>query len=94
LIVGENQELSFRASLRIAAFLASEPAESEKIFREIKASYDARSKIVHGNQPKGDITAICDSTKKYLQQLLIRVISKDEKWDPSQIEIELLRSRK
>lgn len=48
-----SQELRFRASLRIARFVGETKEEREDLFKRIKASYDLRSVVVHGNDPMG-----------------------------------------
>jgi hypothetical protein len=43
-----EQELSFRLSLRVAAFLADENAKRREVFDQAKEVYRIRSKVVHG----------------------------------------------
>jgi hypothetical protein len=45
-----EQELRLRAALLTAQFITSERAERYPVFREIRASYDLRSWIVHGSE--------------------------------------------
>ncbi len=55
LFSSSNQELSFRVSANIAAYLESPGRERYKCFKEVKALYDHRSKAAHG-EGKADIT--------------------------------------
>lgn len=43
-----DQELSFRLALRAANLLGTDDDERIRIFKQVKESYDLRSKIVHG----------------------------------------------
>ncbi|MCK4733956.1 MAG: hypothetical protein KAT65_15990, partial [Methanophagales archaeon] len=45
----EKAELSYRLSLRVAAFLGENPDEKGKIFTLMRKAYDLRSDIVHGS---------------------------------------------
>ena len=46
---GEKAELSYRLSLRVAAFLGEKRDEKGKIFTLMRRAYDLRSDIVHGS---------------------------------------------
>jgi hypothetical protein len=46
----KEQELRLRAALLTAQFITSERAERYPVFRDIRASYDLRSWIVHGSE--------------------------------------------
>ncbi len=47
-VLGSGIEISFKLSFRVAGILAADDAERVKIFNEMKAYYDLRSKLVHG----------------------------------------------
>ncbi len=44
----DAREITFRLSQRVAFFLANDSSEARQIFEEVKASYEWRSKVVHG----------------------------------------------
>ena len=48
LFIKEKAELSYRLSLRVAAFLGENPGEKGKIFSLMRKAYKLRSDIVHG----------------------------------------------
>ena len=47
----DRGELKYRLSLRAAYFMGKDADERTKIFKFMKAAYDARSTIAHGGQP-------------------------------------------
>ena len=49
LFIKEKAELSYRLSLRVAAFLGENRDEKGKIFTLMRRTYDLRSDIVHGS---------------------------------------------
>jgi hypothetical protein len=67
-----NQEVRFRASLRIAAFLAHDRGERRKLFEVSKASYDDRSKIVHGSAVAGDLAAKAARAESLARRSLLK----------------------
>lgn len=52
LFVRENDELSYRAQMRIARFVADTLSQRELIRDQLRESYSFRSKIVHGTHSK------------------------------------------
>ena len=66
-------ELSYRVSLRGASFI-TEASERKQVFEELRASYDTRSKFVHGD-PKGVVGQhIVSHTEEYLRRVLLRCL--------------------
>lgn len=47
-LLGSGTEIAFKLSFRMAGVLGGDEAERVAIFREMKAYYDLRSKLVHG----------------------------------------------
>jgi hypothetical protein len=96
-----SQEVTFRASLRIAAFLGQTADERESIYSDIRHSYNWRSAIVHGDtinpgkikelNKKGTLPEVTKRTRSYLQTALLKLIEMDESFDPRRIEQQLLR---
>ena len=64
------QELSFRASLRIAYYVAGTPDEREEVFRKMRLSYDIRSDVVHGQRLKADVSEVASDTEEILRRAL------------------------
>jgi hypothetical protein len=50
-----TQELRYRASLRIARFVSASPEERSELFQGLKVSYDLRSNVVHGGDPRAKL---------------------------------------
>ncbi|MDO8472765.1 MAG: HEPN domain-containing protein [Dehalococcoidia bacterium] len=89
----DKQELSFRMPLRIAAFLGADGPERQRIFNEMRDSYDLRSKIVHGSDGKSKKTTLSQSltlVRSYLKRALLKILLSDEKFDAEKLEIGLL----
>lgn len=98
-----TQEIKFRASLRIAGLLGANVDEREKIYNEIRHSYDWRSKIVHGTdtvknskslkdfKKKGDLPEVVEKTRSYLRQALLHFLKSDTQIMADQLELQLLR---
>jgi hypothetical protein len=95
-----SQELVFRASLRIAAFLGQAPDERREIYDHMRHSYAWRSAIVHGDyrkkrkvtelNKKGTLSEVSIRTRSYLSKAILRVLESDEIFDPDNIESDLL----
>ncbi len=65
-------ELRYRASLRLARLCGDTPEARKEIFELAKKSYDARSKIVHGENPPADMPRIISRTRGFAQRALRR----------------------
>ena len=55
LLVKENQELSYRLSLRTSFLLGKNNKERKELFCLMKKAYNLRSKIVHGSKYKNEV---------------------------------------
>jgi hypothetical protein len=84
-------ELRFRCSLRIAAYLGKSADERVALYKEMRDSYDARSDLVHGEVPKGNVTALAARTRECLRRSLIRILDEDALSAPTKSEEDLLR---
>jgi hypothetical protein len=51
-VLGSGIEISFKLSFRVAGILAADDEERVQIFNEMKAYYDLRSRLVHGETLK------------------------------------------
>ena len=95
-----NQDISYRAAIRIAAFLGETPEERVKIYDDIKHSYGWRSAIIHGNllnskklnemNKKGTLHDTTIKTLSYLRKAILKLLESEEKFEPSLIEKKLL----
>jgi hypothetical protein len=66
----ERLELSYRAALRIARFVGEDAAEREGVFHNMRLSYNTRSDVVHGEQPKADVRQVASDTEEILRRAL------------------------
>jgi len=85
-------EVRFRVSLRVSAFIGTSPQEREGIYKDLRDSYDLRSRIVHGgvvNTQKR--VQLEEKTRAYLRTILITLLQSEGAFDPRSIEIDLLR---
>ena len=99
-----NQEITYRAALRIAAFLGKTSEKRVKIYEDMKHSYGWRSEIIHGslyNAKKinelNKHETLHDTTLKtssYLRKAILKLLESEEKFNPSWLEKELLRNSK
>jgi hypothetical protein len=86
------QEVRYRASLRIATFIGETPEEREQIYRELKKSYELRSKIVHGAvSSTRNKSELIGKTRSYLRRALLKLLSMGGNLDPELLELQLLR---
>ena len=67
-----NSELSYRASLRLARLCGDSPQERRDAFALARSSYEARSKIVHGEEPPEGMPHIISGTRTLAQKALRR----------------------
>lgn len=78
LFVRENDELSYRAQMRIARFVADTLSQRELIRDQLRESYGFRSKIVHGTRSKkltGEaVHRVAEETVSTLREALRRWI--------------------
>ena len=75
----DTTELSYRVRLRAASFVG-EPGRRKQVFEELRESYKARSKFVHGEPTKVD-AQIVSTTEEHLRKALQRCL--DLKGTPS-----------
>jgi hypothetical protein len=84
------QELRHRASLRVAWFVAQGAREREQIFRQIRDSYDARSAIVHGREPK-DVRKTAQFTEDVLRHALRKAVTAPTSLDTRDLDEVIVR---
>ena len=76
----------------MSAFIGTSPQEREDIYKDLRDSYDLRSRIVHGgvvNTQKR--VQLEEKTRAYLRTVLITLLQSEGAFDPRSIEIDLLR---
>jgi hypothetical protein len=71
---GISDELSFRASLRIAYFLGRRPDERLEIYERMRESYKARSRVVHGQEVSVNVRQVAQQTEEALREALGRAV--------------------
>lgn len=98
-----TNELKFRASMRIAAYLGRDFYEQKSIHKQMAYSYDWRSAIVHGSDsPKSKkkreaVASLADSTNttgKYLRDTILLQLNSEGRFptlSDSKVELEILR---
>lgn len=82
-----HQELSFRVSANIAAFLQVPGRERYKCFKQVKALYDQRSKAVHGSGGK-DVGPLLE-THALARGVLLKMIETGHVPEKSELEARL-----
>jgi hypothetical protein len=71
----DEGELRFRAALMIARYVGASQEARLKIFKDVKASYDLRSKLVHGAvKPRDKLAELVDRTGEILRLALLRCL--------------------
>lgn len=95
-----TQEVKFRVSLRIAAYLGKTADEKETIYHDMRLSYDWRSAVVHGNpveqkrlDKRATLQVTTGKTRAYLRRALLKLLESDQplKILPKESELNLLR---
>lgn len=91
-----SQEVTYRASLRIAALIGNTSEEKVQLYKDLRESYKLRSEVVHGSVPKNKKNAylLVDKTRSYLRRALLKLLSSGQAFDPAAMEIELLSQYK
>lgn len=100
LLGGQDDELSYRAALRLAEFLGTVGANRKTIYDATKISYSWRSAIVHGLKPNGKkmkelakrqpLQESVQLTIEYLRSALLKILNLPGKFDPNRLESQLL----
>lgn len=74
LYLGDSQESRYKLAMRVAFLLGKE--NKKAIFDDMKKAYDARSKIVHGNEPPNriELKPIVLRTGAYLRGSIKKII--------------------
>ncbi len=87
-----TQEVRYRASLRVAAFIGATTEERVRVYKDLRNSYDLRSAIVHGRVPKSEQKLnLIGETRSYLRKALLKVLADYEPFNPESIESNLLK---
>lgn len=95
-----SAELTYRAALRIAAFLNPPTIGRASIYKHIRDSYDCRSAVVHGKVAHGNrkdkilkrTDELTEKTRSYFQQALLQILDSDKPFDATDIESMILNS--
>ena len=95
----DNQEIKYRAALRIATLLGDTPDERVQLYDAVRHSYDWRSTLVHGGsnqrikslQKKKDLDIVVPEARAWLRTILLRLLESHHPFDPDALEQRLLR---
>ena len=84
---GNTGELGFRAALRIAHYVGASPHERWALHKDMKRSYDLRSRVVHGERvDKKEIEASTARTEEVLRRALRAVVLDSKSLDPQKLD--------
>ena len=98
LLLGDQQELRYKLSLRVSHLLGKTAAERVAIFEIIAAAYKQRNNIVHGSYPdktveiageKYDFRRLVHSTEQYLRQAILEFLKRSKAQTEKQIRDDL-----
>ena len=77
----DGREISFRLSQRVALFLETEATKAQEVFKQVKAGYGWRSKIVHGgrvsNLQDGEVKKLLNEIEDLLRRVIVLILSED-----------------
>ena len=95
LLGGREGELSHRAALLLAEFLATSGVDRKAIYDVTRISYRWRSAIVHALSPKKlarryPLQEIVSLATEYLRLALLKVLELPGQFDPNKLESDLL----
>jgi hypothetical protein len=85
-------ELTFRMSLRIAAFLESEPGSRIHRFDSARAAYEMRSKLVHGEH-KSPTREVVNAADEMVRLSLYKICYRPTSYNVAVLEREILSGR-
>ena len=63
-VLGSDTESTFKLAFRLASLLGTNDAERSTLFNFFRAAYDARSKVVHGDELKPKYVATLQEEEK------------------------------
>jgi hypothetical protein len=89
----EQAELGFRAALRLANFMGLARPDREWIYRLTKKSYDARSKVVHGDPTPNLIHNLSLYTREILRLTLKKSVESNARPNLDKIDLEIVRGK-
>lgn len=95
LLGGQEGELSYRAAVRLAEFLATSGIERKAIYDATRISYRWRSTIAHALNPKAlakryPLEEAVRLTTEYLRLALLKMLDLPGRFDPNKLESNLL----
>jgi hypothetical protein len=83
-------ELAHKAALRVAQFIGTSSDDRHRLFRVIKKSYRARSKVAHGDDPPRTLDDTLRETEMSLRRALRRWIDPTVSHDMTEVDAQLL----
>jgi hypothetical protein len=88
----EQLELGYRAALRIARFLGEDSGYRVTLFKTMKKSYNARSRVVHGDPLPRDIADTTAFTEEVLRKALRSSVLSGSVPDPDKLDLDAARA--
>jgi hypothetical protein len=77
----DGREISFRLSQRVALFLEIEATKAQEVFKQVRAGYGWRSKIVHGLRVSklndGEAEKMLNEIEELLRRVIVLILSED-----------------
>jgi hypothetical protein len=68
-LLGTNQEITCRLSIRVASIFAGDDDDRLKLYKDMKLYYDTRSTILHGGEPEKKHLAVIQNSSPLLDVL-------------------------
>jgi len=88
----ERMELTYKAALRIARFVGRDAPERVEIFEGMKNSYNARSRVVHGDPPPRDIADTTAFTEEVVRKALRSSVLSGSGPDLDELDLDAVRA--
>jgi len=87
----QQQELSYRAALRVAYYLEQPGPTRQALYNQVKRSYSHRSRVVHGHPPPSDIAQTLEHVESALRKSLGKVLTSGGTPNLSQLDGQIAR---
>jgi hypothetical protein len=81
-------DINYKAAMRIAYYLGASPDERQSLFKDVKESYNVRSRLVHGD-PLTSLSAARTTARNALRRALARSMKEKVLPDPGSLDFEI-----
>lgn len=95
LINTSNMDVTLQLCLKVIKLICDQSAEDDEIFKILKAFYNLRSKVIHGNDKLVNDEKnilIIDYAEKIIRHAILTFIELNQKYSYDQIDKQLIRS--